>query len=58
MFTQAHSSFCQEGRQPTDGNEIIFMHVFLLSVAFLMMVVLPCIVTMGAEPSTEEGDEF
>jgi hypothetical protein len=34
------------------------MHVFLVSVAFLMMVVLPCIVTMGAEPSTEEGDEF
>jgi hypothetical protein len=33
------------------------MHDFLLAAAFLMMVILPCIVTMGSGSSEEEGDE-
>jgi hypothetical protein len=33
------------------------MHDILLAAAFLMMVILPCIVTMGSNPSEEEGYE-
>ncbi len=33
------------------------MHDFLVAAAFLMMVILPCIVTMGSGYSEEEGDE-
>ncbi len=33
------------------------MHDFLVAGAFLMMVILPCIVTMGSSSSEEEGDE-
>jgi hypothetical protein len=33
------------------------MHDFLVAAAFLMMFVLPCIVTMGSRPAEEEGDE-
>jgi hypothetical protein len=32
------------------------MHDFLVAAAFLLMVILPCIVTMGAA-TDEEGDE-
>jgi hypothetical protein len=32
------------------------MHDILIAAAFLMMVVLPCIVTMGAGASEEDGD--
>jgi hypothetical protein len=32
------------------------MHDILIAAAFLMMVVLPCIVTMGAAESEEDGD--
>ncbi len=33
------------------------MQDFLVAAAFLMMVILPCIVTMGSCASEEEGDE-
>jgi hypothetical protein len=33
------------------------MHNFLVAAAFLMMVVLPCIVTMGSGPAENERDE-
>jgi hypothetical protein len=33
------------------------MHDFLIASAFLMMVVLPCIVTMGSGAAEEEGEE-
>jgi len=33
------------------------MHDFLVAAAFLMMVILPCIVTMGSGATEEEGDE-
>jgi hypothetical protein len=33
------------------------MHNILVAAAFLMMVILPCIVTMGSNPSVEDGDE-
>jgi hypothetical protein len=33
------------------------MHDFLVAAAFLLMVILPCIVTMGAGTAEEEGDE-
>jgi len=32
------------------------MHDFLMAAAFLLMVILPCLVTMGAG-TAEEGDE-
>jgi hypothetical protein len=33
------------------------MHDFLVAAAFLMMVILPCIVTMGSNAAEEDGDE-
>lgn len=33
------------------------MHDILVAGAFLMMVILPCIVTMGSGAEEEEGDE-
>jgi hypothetical protein len=33
------------------------MHDILVASAFLMMVILPCIVTMGSGAAEEEGDE-
>jgi hypothetical protein len=48
-----------QGEQPSspDGKETPHMHDFLVAGAFLMMVILPCIVTMGSSSSEEEGDE-
>ncbi len=32
------------------------MHDFLVAAAFLMMVILPCIVTMNSTPTNEDED--
>ena len=33
------------------------MHDLLVAAAFLLMVILPCIVTMGSGSTDEDGDE-
>jgi hypothetical protein len=33
------------------------MHDILVAAAFLVMVILPCIVTMGSGATEEDGDE-
>jgi hypothetical protein len=33
------------------------MHDFLVAAAFLLMVILPCIVTMGSGTAEEDDDE-
>ena len=49
---------CQEGTtKPTDRKETHPMHDILVAAAFLMMVILPCIVTMGSGATEEDGDE-
>lgn len=45
------------GRKPFGRKEIyLLMHNFLVAAAFLLMVILPCIVTMGSG-SSEDGEE-
>jgi hypothetical protein len=34
------------------------MHDFLVAAAFLMMVILPCIVTMGSGAADDDSDEL
>jgi hypothetical protein len=44
-------------RKPFGRKEIyLLMHNFLVAAAFLLMVILPCIVTMGSGFS-EDGEE-
>jgi hypothetical protein len=45
------------GNKPPHRKEIPPMHDFLVAGAFLLMVILPCIVTMGAGTAEGEGEE-
>ena len=42
---------------PADPKEAKPMHDLLVASAFLLMVILPCIVTMGSGSTEEDGDE-
>ena len=54
----SHARNCQESVWLADGKERLDpMHDLLIAAAFLLMVILPCIVTMGSS-SMEDGDEF
>ena len=45
------------GKIAADRKEHLPMHDFLIAAAFIMMVILPCIVTMGSGSTEEDGDE-
>ncbi len=48
---------CQAGlSQPT--LEVLPMHDLLVAAAFLLMVILPCIVTMGSGTSDLDGEDL
>ena len=56
MQQLSDSHTCQEGKPLRQKREASPMHDFLVAAAFLLMVILPCIVTMGSI-SSEEGEE-
>ena len=50
------SQKCQGGQIPRQKRDLP-MHDILIAAAFLMMVILPCIVTMGSGATEEDGDD-
>jgi hypothetical protein len=50
------SQASHEGNSPGQRKEALSMHDFLVAAAFLLMVILPCIVTMGSGTAEEDND--
>jgi len=56
LTSQLSDSQLSQKAEAPDRKEIFPMHDFLVACAFLLMVILPCIVTMGSGTAEEDSD--